>query len=165
VDYEKEAAALPLASLRPTGGHLLLGEAGVGKTNALWHLYDAWVAAGLVAHEPLYVDLEAVTTEAAFERRVTRRLERRLAQTDASSKGSAALPLLCILDNVDRCGLRPKALVESLIDTLEMIDSAKVCFLLGCRTPDWPSPARGRPPSASGCKSTFRGSGSATFSP
>ena len=67
------------------------------------------------------------------------------------------MPVLCILDNVDRCGLRPKALTEALTDLLDLVDPTRVCLVLGCRTTDWPGPANGQKPLESKLSSRLPG--------
>ena len=69
-DYDQEPAATPLLALRPCGGLLLLGEPGMGKTNAIEHLTEYWAGNQLIAPHPVYADLESVLTDASFESRV-----------------------------------------------------------------------------------------------
>ncbi|MBR7825764.1 hypothetical protein KDK95_05550, partial [Actinospica sp. MGRD01-02] len=142
-DYDHEPAAVPLLQLRPTGGLLLLGEPGMGKTRALENLTAAWMESGLIASAPVRIDLDTVTGDTSFEARVAKRLTRRLTR-ESEPVDPDTPPVLCVLDNVDRCGLRPAQLVESLTDLLDTI-SARLCLVLACRTTDWPPPRRENP--------------------
>jgi hypothetical protein len=134
-----DLGAQPLLEIRPGSGLVLLGEAGTGKSEALARLVDHWVVEGLVAPRPVVVDLEIVTGDSSFATHVANALRTRLARR---AGGQETLPVVCVLDNVDRCGLAPKALGGALAVLLAEAGEQHVCLVMACRTTQWPAESR-----------------------
>jgi hypothetical protein len=139
-DAEARFNATALADLSPQGGVLLLGEPGMGKTEAATTLADRWSCAGAVRWDGRPIDLAVATDFAAFQALVAAEIREVLSTAPADSGGHNP-PCLFVLDNVDRCGLAPATLVAALCKEIDRPETAEACLVLACRTTEWPAGA------------------------
>src|SRR5579884_1037297 len=159
---EADGEPVELVALTPSGGMVILGEPGMGKTTALAQLRSTWQASGRIC-AAIEIDLEEVRDTAAFSLRVTRRLhaESQLTRPAPGHDSTSAAPsphaitprastptepgdtpdangqVLVVFDNVDRCALGPKALGASLAELLGEVNTSRICLLAACRATDW----------------------------
>lgn len=111
---------------------VLLGEPGVGKSNALNGEKDAIIAHSLNKgeKEPIWIDLRSIGSE--------ERLEKKLFEHKRFTewcKDDSNLTIL--LDSLDECQLQIKTIATLLLDEFKGYDTHRLQLRIACRTADW----------------------------
>ncbi|MGV8125290.1 MAG: hypothetical protein AB2L14_36540 [Candidatus Xenobiia bacterium LiM19] len=113
---------------------VLLGEPGIGKSNALNGEKDAIIAHSLNKgeKEPIWIDLRSIGSEERLEKKVFEH-ERFTEWCKDDSN------LTILFDSLDECQLQIKTIATLLLDEFGGYDTHRLQLRIACRTADWPA--------------------------